>query len=67
MIEVVLQCLIAGHKEIGPSLFETDLLCPSIGLVLTYQSKEKDAKSTIALGTDRKGDPLVFGHMSLKF
>ena len=33
MIELVLQCLIVGHKEVGPSLFETDLLCPQVGIV----------------------------------
>ena len=66
MMNVLLQCLIAGHKEIGPSLYETDLLCPAVGLVLiTYQSTEQNARSSIVLGVDEKGFPSVFGHISL--
>ena len=38
MIELVLGCIIAGHKEIGPSLYETDLVCPQFNLVFTFQS-----------------------------
>ena len=66
MIELVLQCLIVGHKEIGPSLYETDLLCPGVrGLTLTYQSTERDATSAIFLGIDKKDGPVVYGHVRL--
>jgi len=40
MINLVLQCIIAGHTEIGPSLYETDLLCPKVGIV-TVRSKTR--------------------------
>ena len=35
MIDLLLQCLIAGHTEIGPSLYEIDLLCVDSSVV-TY-------------------------------
>ena len=41
MIELVISCIIAGHKEIGPSLFETDLVCPESGLVITFSQTTK--------------------------
>ena len=49
MIELVLTCLIVGHKEIGPSLFETDLLCPKIGIVtLVSNTRSFDTKPVVS-------------------
>ena len=55
MIELVLGCIIAGHKEIGPSLYETDLVCPQINLVLTFQSRNERPFGTRPDVSSRRG------------
>ena len=51
MINLVLQCLIAGHKEIGPSLYETDLLCPKVGIVSVRHGRTTIESNTRSFDT----------------
>ena len=55
MIELVLGCIIAGHKEIGPSLYETDLVCPQFNLVFTFQSRNERPFDTRPAVSSRRG------------